>query len=623
MRVINYIHIKNMIVHLDKRIEFTEGKNYITGPIGSGKTLINEAIAFSFFGSVALRDKSSSYKHLEVELSFNYKNQTFVIKRRIDDAQLFLLNDKTQELEEIVNSITSVNNSIISLLGYNYDIYLLSNYCKQKKLSQFSDMTASKRLQYIDKISGIEDAKEFLVYLVSRRKVLKSNIALLKDITVKPILNELIDLDFNYQEHLDLIAKELNGINDLYQILHELRQKIDIRIKEPVLGGNPLSQLLASFSEDEFNHYISLDKRYKELDNLIGVLESKVKDLPTLHPKYKSKTLEQIIEIINQYNLNIVHDVAHTLNGRCHSCDATFTLDVALDGSRSSLEGHNIKDLYNAKDYLENGIDEIRRALTKELRPLLAEFESFSENTVMNQIWSFKSINLLNNRLRGLEEKVIFDTAISEYQLKVREIECYREEASTVEDNITTFLNNQSDLINTRDSFVKLQSEKDVYLQQLELYNNSIGRYTEHCIELELVNNLIKDVTDISAKIKLDTIPLINQQASKYLNMITKGVMTRIEITDNYDLIVDGVNINLKSGGQQDLASLAFRLSLGQSIISGMLPLFIGDEIDSSGGSEDSTDISQALSSIAKQYQIILITHSDTTNIENENIIKL
>ena len=104
------------------------------------------------------------------------------------------------------------------------------------------------------------------------------------------------------------------------------------------------------------------------------------------------------------------------------------------------------------------------------------------------------------------------------------------------------------------------------------------------------------------------------------------GWTISIPITDSqdYDLIVDGYTINVRSGGETDLASLAYRLSLSQSIITGMLNLFIADEIDSSGGENDSNDIIEALDIISdKGFQIIMVTHKDTTNLENVNIIQL
>ena len=114
----------------------------------------------------------------------------------------------------------------------------------------------------------------------------------------------------------------------------------------------------------------------------------------------------------------------------------------------------------------------------------------------------------------------------------------------------------------------------------------------------------------------------------KALEMIEESqpdvVMTDIKITENYDLIVDGFQINLRSGAQKDLSSLAFRLSLGQSIILGMLPLFIGDEIDASSPTEVANDITSALETMSDNgYQILMITHKDISNLENCNIIDL
>ena len=96
MKVLNYIHLKNMFVHKDKRIEFEAGKNYIVGSIGTGKTLITESIAFALFGTVALRGKATSYKDTEVELSFNYNEETFTFSNfnifsTCENLQIYLL----------------------------------------------------------------------------------------------------------------------------------------------------------------------------------------------------------------------------------------------------------------------------------------------------------------------------------------------------------------------------------------------------------------------------------------------------------------------------------------------------------------------------------------------------
>ncbi len=100
--------------------------------------------------------------------------------------------------------------------------------------------------------------------------------------------------------------------------------------------------------------------------------------------------------------------------------------------------------------------------------------------------------------------------------------------------------------------------------------------------------------------------------------------MTTIQVTDNYDLIVDGHDINLKSGGQQDIASLSYRLALSKSIITGMLPVLILDEVDSSGAKDSVDDIMNAIDAISDSgYQVVLITHKDISELEDINVIQL
>ena len=139
---------------------------------------------------------------------------------------------------------------------------------------------------------------------------------------------------------------------------------------------------------------------------------------------------------------------------------------------------------------------------------------------------------------------------------------------------------------------------------------------------LEII--IISVIKEYSSKIKNESIPLINYHASKLLNSMTESVLSKLEITDNYDILVNNKNINLCSGSEKDTASLAFRLSLGYSIIPGMLPLFIGDEIDAASRMERSLLITKVLQNLSNSgYQVILITHKDVSNFENCNIIDL
>ena len=595
---------------------------------GAGKTLITEAIAFALFGSVALRGKSSGYdKKLEIELSFNYRNESFIIKRKLNDAILYMLDKTDNQFKEIVNSTSIVNQKIISLLGYNYDIYLLSNYCKQKKLAYFSELTPAKRLQYIDKISGIEESKEYLLYLTSIRKQLRDSISLIKDMIVKPIKPDTVDLDFDYEFNINLINQKLNNVNLLYNEYNKYLELSVITVDKPI---NPLSEkqnLILQINEESFSEVENWFINVKQKEYNIKVIENKIQDIPRIDKKYENLTLEIVDYYIHQYNLNIISEIKDNVNLQCPSCSTQFNLSTIfnVDSDRSTVEANSIpiEILYNIKSYILNEYKNQRLVLEKELSVLEQEFESYYDSGY--KFNSFKSYNdFITFYNKAKEEFNLFTEEINLYEQLVEEVNKNKTIALKLKDEIDDFLNEQKQLIDLKDGYIKNIGLKNNYLEHLDLYNTAITKYTSFKNQLDIVSNLIKDLGEIVHKIKEDTIPLINYYASYYLNLITNGIMTTIQVTDNYDLIVDGHDINLKSGGQQDIASLSYRLALSKSIITGMLPVLILDEVDSSGAKDSVDDIMNAIDAISDSgYQVVLITHKDISELEDINVIQL
>lgn len=622
MKVLNYIHLRNMFVHKDKRIDFKSGKNYIVGSIGTGKTLITESIAFAFFGTVALRGKAPSYKDVEVELSFNYNEETFVIVRKVNDAILYMLDKGSEQLLKIANSTSVVNQKIISLLGYNYDIYLLSNYCKQKKLAYFSELTPAKRLQYIDKVSGIEESEELLSWLTSNRKVLKSNINILKSLVVKPTLPDSLDLKFDYNSSVKEISEKLNSLTSLYTELNYFKDKLVI-VTKPSINENDPAIIYANYSEEEFTQYSTILDELDSLNKSIEVIETKLRDIPKLPSKLNNYSIETINSLLEAHSLKLLESIPDDFNIECPCCKLDVNLKSVLPKASSVDTSVSIKDLYLAQDFLLNH-KTLKRELELSLRHLEKEFEVKSNLIPNDGIKILNSAMLLKHREVGLDKLKEYELKVIEYDEIIASNTLIQQQIDSIQDKLDSYFKEQADLLYIKDDHLKKSTEKEIYLERLDNYKQALSKFTAYSDELDLLNRLIKGIPVIVSSIKADTIPAINSSSSYYLNLITSGVMTKIEITEDYSLIVDGVDISLKSGGQQDLASLAFRLSLGQSIIKGMLPLFVGDEIDSSGTADVSSDISSALSTISQNgYQVILITHSDTSNIENDNIIQL
>lgn len=530
---------------------------------------------------------------------------------------------ETGKFQTIATSTTTVNQRIISLLGYNYDIYILSNYCKQKKLAYFSELTPAKRLQFIDKISGVEESEEILKWLTSERKTFKSNLTILKPMIIRPDLNPDIDLDFDYKSAISDIDLKLNSLTEIYNELNFYKNKI-INCPAPVLALDDNTKLYSTMDEAEFNKCIDYLTKLDSINDSIYSIEKSLKDLPVLPRTYSNYTLDQVEELIHTNLLLSLHTLPEDFKISCTSCGEHITLKTIVDAPVSPSTAVNLKDLYNVQEYLKSDCKAKRRDLERTLKTLGKEFETLVSESSYPHLYKESKTSITEYRTKGLKIVARYEEQLAGYESIIESNKEFKDKIDELQDQVDSFFKEQSTLLNTKDSFTRKATEKDIYLERLDVYNKSITKYTDIADKVETLNKLIKKIPSIVSAIKAETIPSINSASSKFLNLMTGGVMTKIEITEDYTLIVDGKDIALKSGGQQDLASLAFRLSLGQSIIKGMLPLFIGDEIDSAGIGEVSSDISDALSTISDNgYQVIIITHSDITNVENVNIIKL
>ena len=455
MKVINYVHIKGMYAHKDTYLEFTEGKNYIIGPIGTGKTEVLQAIGFAFFGTCALRDKAASYKNIYVELSFNYKDESFIIKRKINDATLLMLDKETSQYLEIVNSTSIVNQKIISLLGYNYDIFLLSNFCEQKKLSYFSELKPAKRIQYIDKISGIEEAKELTKHLMVERKRLKDSIALLKDVTKEPILNPNIKLDFDYEKEIEVLNTKLNSVNSLYEEYNSL-QSLLVPVTIPELQLNDSEIELIQTSEEKISSYFEYLDTTINLEDCIDNTKKELNSIPFINSKLKSKSLEEIESLIQSYNVNLIKDISASINIVCPSCSTEHNLQPLLNDVVSPSVEFNIKDLYNAQEYFKSGYN----AKEQELKDSVREMTSQLENTVKNiphvSLHSYYSKESFTKYLEKITNTYnVYIEKKKETDIKLLVYADVTNKVLALKDKIDSIISNQQTDIELKDLYVK------------------------------------------------------------------------------------------------------------------------------------------------------------------------
>ena len=625
--VLDSIRIQNSFAHKDTTIKFKSGLNYIVGPNGSGKSEILEMIGFAFFGVVALRDKAASYKKLNVETVFNFNDQKFKITRMTSDAVFYMYDLTISKYVQMSNGTTTVNQSIINLLGYDYSVYELSNYCQQDELQYISKMTPAKRIAFIDKVSGIDDAKELLAWLDDRRKTLSVEINTLNRTLIKPLDVTKTVLETDYVKLIKELDTKIFEFTDLEKQQSILETKINQVNKKPEISTR-YDVRIGSLSEES---YLEILENYDKINNLemdMDVADEKLTPYLHLHKQYSDYTEETLVEakatLVNNEKYKSKLKLINLGKIDCPKCTHEFHLShsalQAYDGIEEQVIYFNQKQIDELEEYLSFNDLEVESLkyeaylLKKQYDDLLKQIPDYTTQLTKREFTSLYKHNKdilseYNERLNGWIEA---SSKIEEYKLELERIS-----------EIVKEINLKS-LFTEKENMIKNQFLKNEYTSKIETYHMTYTLVEQYKKNLATTVESIKKAKEDSETIKNGSIPLINYHSSLLLNEMTNGEMLKIEVKDNYDIIVDEYDIKLKSGSEKDIASLAFRLSLGNSVIPSMLPLFIGDEIDHSSSDERTEYVTEALNKLSKKgYQLILITHKSLDNLEDGNIIDL
>ena len=603
---IDYIRIKNSFAHKDTTIKFESGCNYIIGNYGSGKSELLELIGFAFFGVVALRGKSTTYPNLEVTLQFNYVNTKYKIIRTVKDGSIIVDNSIK------ANTTTGLNNFIINLLGYDYSIYTLSNYCQQGKLQYFSELTAAKRAQYIDKLNGIEDAKDFSNYLKAVRKDLKTSLEAHKSF-LRPPEDVDIDLDVDYEEELKSLPETSDTITELTQQVKELSLSFTSVPSTPIMPSTSLLDL------EDYDNIVSRFKEYISIEDNIFKLQKEIQDIRS---QFSRKVISSSLNL-ESAKLDLLSSLKNSLVSvdlSCPSCSTSF--NTSIFKSEHFVSQYTITELESIIQWLSPDIQDRLLSLNSDISVLERSLKELDVEEYCDKYTTVDNLNRSYNKqkvdLENYNNTLLSIKEINEHNTSIQNT------IDEVNRNISESIALQKDTVDKQKYYLRCKSEKDVYLRMLSIYTKALVTSTDIQSKMDIIDLLLDRINSIVEDIQKESLPAISKTASIYLERLTRGVLHKIEVTDTYEIIVDGSPINVRSGAQKDLSSLAFRLSLGQSIVHGILPLFIGDEIDAASTPEVSAYIRKALQELSLDgTQIIIVTHKDTTNYDNCNIIDL
>jgi len=334
--MINRIYLKDCLSFKEIDLEFNKGLNVFTGPSGAGKSILMQAILSLF----AQSDVKASLGEVLISDS-----------KIVDDLYDLDLNDeiviKTIKKEKVRFFI---NNQTISKKNLNA---FSSKLIKHLNLKDISDFESSKLLNFLDKLSAINNTKfieikekfdllykDLIVVKKELEKIKNDELRIedLKEFTKFEIEKiEAINPTLDEYEELNLLKRKLSkkdkiedAIKDASEILnyrHSVSNTLELLEVESSFFDetmNELNNIFEQFNDSLFEledidietvlnrieKLSSLQKRFGSIELALEYKEEKKKELLsydniTFEKSVLEKKIEELTEEINQLSITI------------------------------------------------------------------------------------------------------------------------------------------------------------------------------------------------------------------------------------------------------------------------------------------------------------------------------
>lgn len=209
--MIHSLLMKNWYKHHNRQFTFEAGLNMITGENEGGKSLILEAIDYALHGSVALRLSAGMYpNNLNSVLETTIRGTRYIIDRTPKMATLTV----AETGEVIAKGTKPVDQEIKKLLGFNRNVFLVSNYSSQDSINHLSTLRPADRKKVIDNVVGLTAVEEVItehkLELTALNKVLVGYHARLPE--YEPIKPSQVLPDYVANEKM-FLREEMNRLN--------------------------------------------------------------------------------------------------------------------------------------------------------------------------------------------------------------------------------------------------------------------------------------------------------------------------------------------------------------------------------------------------------------------------
>jgi len=491
------------------KVVFDDNLYVITGPTGSGKSSILDAITFAIFKSSTRTDVKLTMDNILYEGGF------VAIEMEVGDNLLYIKRSKRNpKLTTKLNgadlykglSITEKERNIANMIGYDYKGFTSSFFIRQQELQIFSMLTSAerqKRLSNLFKLDIFDKADK-----VSKTKLDKLNL------TESNLIGEIKGVE-RIIEELPELKNKLNQENKTYKTIEKQWNELDNKSKDITKLLNDLipkaseyeriQHSIREIEENIQNIKVKIEENKEEQQNVEGIQKrlkeykdiKEIRDRLEIHrataeEKRRQKAdIENVIksnkEILNSYkeqSKSQLDNIQTQLKGKMNRLKE-INPEISKDDAFNILKTGGV--LTERLDRLQN----IEIPLAKEYKDekRVKEFQISQEKTQ-------KALKV-NIPRQKLVNKDIFIG--DELQTEQKRLEKELNQISTEFRDKINKIELKVDSLNKEILKKKLTENFDEELEQIDQQLQDLKNKEEEKIKLE---NQLRDLQDLSALIQ-------------------------------------------------------------------------------------------------------------------------
>lgn len=631
------------------------GFGAIVGANEQGKSLILEFMRFLVFGAKALRGPTGDYGTLAVEGDLKLGDDHFKIERSISTAKLWLNG------ELVARGTTPVNNRLRERLGFGLNVFDVANSINQGEVEALSDMKPTERQKLIGGVVGLDKIDGLAVWANEQALGFEREATAIERGLVAPVRPDEPECWPNRGMIRDWLKLAEEHQLELAKIDGQLAAPGIAKPTEP--GARPTER-----TEVELSDCIRDNVRHRELTTELDRLP--VIDVPEAQEAIEAYeawveaqtflkqnppaplTVMEAMAVIDAWELidewgnydlvqkertRLQEQIDHADDVDCPSCGHTFPLDAdhvaklkeelanwpeLEEPTRPKPETPQVlRAQANTRVDMAEEIDAIEAkraaalAIPEPHRPTysrldLERYDPTRASMIEAELATLDTLagaeQMLDDLRRWTMLQTNYEAQLAQYeddQERRRELKAKRAELEYAPERVADLR--------------PVVARFDPYEQALARYEHDQTIYTQRLSEVQGLRTkaeqwrAAKDaLATLRGLIKQHLYPSLAKAASVLIAGMTGGARRKIEIDEDFNVMVDGQRLDTLSGSGKAVANLAIRLGLGQVLTHKVFPVIFADEIDASMDEDRAASTQDILLQCARRVsQLLLVSH--------------